>query len=64
MISYFGWAYTLILTVLTIFGSLAVGYSVGTLVKDKGSFQAKNERMTKKNALLFIVINYIMVLGS
>ena len=38
LISYFGWTYTLILTILTIFGSLAVGYFVGTLVKDEAHF--------------------------
>ena len=37
MISYFGWAYVLILTVFTILGSLATGYLIGTLVKDKTS---------------------------
>jgi len=37
MIAYFGWTYVLILTVFTILGSLGVGYSVGTLVKDKTS---------------------------
>ena len=34
MISYFGWAYVLILTIITSLGSLAVGYIVSTLVKD------------------------------
>ncbi len=34
MISYFGWAYTLILTVLTCIGALAVGYTVGLFVPD------------------------------
>jgi hypothetical protein len=33
MISYFGWIYVLILTVLTVLGSVAVGYTVGALVK-------------------------------
>lgn len=35
MISYFGWVYVLILTVLTILGSLVVGYSVGVLTEEK-----------------------------
>ena len=35
MISYFGCVYVLILTVLTIFGSLVVGYSVGALTEEK-----------------------------
>jgi len=35
MISYFGLTYVLILTVFTILGSLAVGYSVGALVAEK-----------------------------
>ncbi len=33
MIAYFGWMFVLILTVLTIVGSFAVGYSVEALVK-------------------------------
>lgn len=33
MISYFGLTYTLILTFLTILGALAIGYTVGALVK-------------------------------
>ena len=33
MISYFGWAYTLILTVLSALGTLLIGYSVGLMVK-------------------------------
>ncbi|MBN1831267.1 MAG: hypothetical protein JW896_04075 [Deltaproteobacteria bacterium] len=33
MISYFGWAYTLILAVLNVLGTLLTGYSVGFLVK-------------------------------
>lgn len=33
MISYFGWIYVLILTVLTVLGSVVVGYIVGALVK-------------------------------
>jgi uncharacterized membrane protein YraQ (UPF0718 family) len=35
MISYFGWAYVLILTVFTILGSLPVGYAVDAAVKEK-----------------------------
>jgi uncharacterized membrane protein YraQ (UPF0718 family) len=34
MIAYFGWIYTLILTVFTILGALVVGYSVGAVVKE------------------------------
>lgn len=34
MVSYFGWTYTLILTVLTVLGTLVVGYSVGVMVKE------------------------------
>jgi len=34
MISYFGWAYVVLLTLFTISGSLAAGYLVGILVKD------------------------------
>ena len=33
LISYFGWAYAVILTLLTMLGSLAVGYGTGALVK-------------------------------
>jgi uncharacterized membrane protein YraQ (UPF0718 family) len=33
MISYFGWAYTLILTVLSVLGTPIIGYSVGLMVK-------------------------------
>jgi len=35
LISYFGWAYTIILTVLTMLGSLAVGFTTGALVNDQ-----------------------------
>ena len=35
MISYFGWAYVLTLTVFTILGSFVIGYLVGVLVKKK-----------------------------
>lgn len=33
MISYFGWAYTLILTFLSVLGTLLIGYSVGLMIK-------------------------------
>jgi uncharacterized membrane protein YraQ (UPF0718 family) len=35
LISYFGWTYALILTVLTVLGSLAVGYTTDALVTGK-----------------------------
>ena len=35
LISYFGWTYAVILTVLTMLGSLAVGFTAGALVKDE-----------------------------
>ena len=35
IIAYFGWVYVVILTVLTVFGSIAIGYSVGALVREK-----------------------------
>jgi len=35
MISYFGLMYVLILTLFTVLGSIAIGYSVGALVKEK-----------------------------
>ena len=35
IIAYFGWVYVVILTVLTVFGSIAIGYSMGALVKGK-----------------------------
>jgi uncharacterized membrane protein YraQ (UPF0718 family) len=37
MIAYFGWEYVAILTVLTILGSIVVGYSLGILMKEKES---------------------------
>ena len=37
MIAYFGWKYVVILTVLTILGSTAVGYSLNFLMKGKDS---------------------------
>ena len=40
MISYFGLTYVLILTVFTILGSLAVGYSVGALVKENSGLSS------------------------
>jgi uncharacterized membrane protein YraQ (UPF0718 family) len=33
MISYFGWIYTLVLTVLSILGTMLIGYSVGFMVR-------------------------------
>jgi uncharacterized membrane protein YraQ (UPF0718 family) len=36
MISYFGWFFVLILTVLTVFGSVLVGVLVGAFVRDFG----------------------------
>jgi uncharacterized membrane protein YraQ (UPF0718 family) len=42
MISYFGLTYALILTVLTILGSLAVGYSVGALIKENTGFSSSS----------------------
>jgi len=35
MVSYFGWLYVLILTLLTVLSSLVVGYSVGAAVREK-----------------------------
>jgi uncharacterized membrane protein YraQ (UPF0718 family) len=43
LISYFGWTYALILTVLTILGSLALGYATGALLKDETSFSSPPE---------------------
>ena len=37
MIAYFGWEYVLILTVLTVLGSIPIGYSVSALVKEEAS---------------------------
>jgi uncharacterized membrane protein YraQ (UPF0718 family) len=34
MISYFGWAYTLILTFLSVLGTLLIGYGVGLMVRE------------------------------
>ena len=33
MVAYFGWAYVLILSVLTVLGSIATGYAMGVLLK-------------------------------
>jgi len=35
LIAYFGWTYAVILTLLTMLGSLAVGFTTGALVKDQ-----------------------------
>ena len=37
MIAYFGWLYVVMLTVLTVLASIAVGYAVAGFVKEKGS---------------------------
>jgi len=37
MIAYFGWIYVVILTVLTVLGSVAVGYALSALMKGKDS---------------------------
>ena len=37
MIAYFGWKYVVILTALTVLGSIALGHSIGFLTKEKGS---------------------------
>jgi len=34
MIAYFGWAYVVILTVLTVFASIAIGYSMSVFIKE------------------------------
>ena len=34
MIAYFGWAYVVILTVLTVFASIAIGYSTSVFIKE------------------------------
>ena len=36
MIAYFGWQYVVVLTGLTVLGAIALGYSVGLLVKEQG----------------------------
>lgn len=35
MISYFGWQYVIILTVLTVLGSIAIGYFLSILIEVK-----------------------------
>jgi uncharacterized membrane protein YraQ (UPF0718 family) len=42
LISYFGWAYAVILTLLTMLGSLVVGYATGALLVD-GTGLSRNE---------------------
>ena len=37
MISYFGWVYVIILTILTILASIVAGYAVGVLVEERNS---------------------------
>jgi uncharacterized membrane protein YraQ (UPF0718 family) len=37
MIGYFGWVYVVILTVLTMLGSITIGYALDTLMKGKDS---------------------------
>lgn len=37
MVAYFGWRYVVILTVLTVLASIAVGYSLGVLMKEEDS---------------------------
>jgi len=37
MIAYFGWVYVTILTILTVLGSIAIGYSLSVLVKEDDS---------------------------
>ena len=37
MIAYFGWEYVLILTVLTVLGSIAIGYSLNALMKEEAT---------------------------
>lgn len=42
MVSYFGWRYTLILSIFTILGAVSVGYAVDILVKEKSSYDISN----------------------
>ena len=35
MIAYFGWVYVVILTILTVLGSIAIGYSLSALTKEE-----------------------------
>ena len=37
IIAYFGWVYVVILTILTVLGSIAIGYSLSNLIKEDGS---------------------------
>ena len=37
MIAYFGWLYVMILTILTVLGSIAIGYSLSNLIKEDDS---------------------------
>ena len=37
MIAYFGWEYALVLTLLTVLGSIPIGYFVSVLVKEEAS---------------------------
>jgi len=37
MIAYFGWVYVVILTILTVLGSIAIGYSLSALTKKEES---------------------------
>ena len=39
MVAYFGWAYVVILSVLTVLGSIATGYAMGVLLKDSGDLE-------------------------
>jgi uncharacterized membrane protein YraQ (UPF0718 family) len=41
MISYFGFTYVVILIIMTIFGSIGIGYAIDALVKDKNSLPGK-----------------------
>jgi len=43
MISYFGWIFVLILTVLNIIGSVVVGYSVGALVREESNSPSERD---------------------
>jgi len=37
MIAYFGWVYVVILTILTVLGSIAIGYSLSNLTREEDS---------------------------
>ena len=43
MISYFGWVYVLILTVLTLLGSVVIGHIVGALMKAQKGFPSSGK---------------------